>query len=233
MVGPDALKRLAAARALDLVQPGMRLGLGTGSTARHFVDLLGARVRDGLDVVGVPTSEATRAQAFGLGIPLRTLDDLPELDLTIDGADEVDAQLCLIKGGGGAHLREKIVASASRRMVVIADESKLVERLGRFPLPIEVVPFGLAVVRRAIAAALAATGCAGPLVLRTGTDGPFVTDGGNWILDAQLGSIADAAALAGALDGIPGVVEHGLFIGLADAAILAADGGLRILGRLD
>jgi ribose 5-phosphate isomerase A len=233
VVGPDALKRLAAARALDLVQPGMRLGLGTGSTARHFVDLLGARVRDGLDVVGVPTSEATRAQAFGLGIPLRTLDDLPELDLTIDGADEVDAQLCLIKGGGGAHLREKIVASASRRMVVIADESKLVERLGRFPLPIEVVPFGLAVVRRAIAAALAATGCAGPLVLRTGTDSPFVTDGGNWILDAQLGSIADAAALAGALDGIPGVVEHGLFIGLADAAILAADGGLRILGRLD
>lgn len=233
MVGPDALKRLAAARALELVQPGMRLGLGTGSTARHFVDLLGARVRAGLDVACVPTSEATRVQAFALGIPLRTLDDLPELDLTIDGADEVDAQLCLIKGGGGAHLREKIVASASRRMVVIADESKLVERLGRFPLPIEVVPFGLAVVRRAIAAALAATGCAGPLVLRTGADGPFITDGGNWILDAQLGSIADAAALAGALDGIPGVVEHGLFIGLADAAILAADGGLRILGRLD
>jgi len=233
VVSPDALKRLAAARALDLVQPGMRLGLGTGSTARHFVDLLGARVRDGLAIVGVPTSEATRVQAASLGIPLRTLDDLPELDLTVDGADEVDPQLCLIKGGGGAHLREKIVASASRRMVVIADDSKLVERLGRFPLPIEVVPFGVAVVRRAIAAALAASGCAGPLVLRTGADGPFVTDGGNWILDAQLGSIPDAAALAGALDGISGVVEHGLFIGLANAAILAADGGLRILGRLD
>jgi ribose 5-phosphate isomerase A len=233
VVSPDALKRLAAARALDLVQPGMRLGLGTGSTARHFVDLLGARVRDGLAIVGVPTSEATRVQAASLGIPLRTLDDLPELDLTVDGADEVDPQLCLIKGGGGAHLREKIVASASRRMVVIADDSKLVERLGRFPLPIEVVPFGVAVVRRAIAAALAASGCAGPLVLRTGADGPFVTDGGNWILDAQLGSIPDPAALAGALDGISGVVEHGLFIGLADAAILAADGGLRILGRLD
>jgi ribose 5-phosphate isomerase A len=233
VVSPDALKRLAAARALDLVQPGMRLGLGTGSTARHFVDLLGARVRDGLAIVGVPTSEATRAQAASLGIPLRTLDDLPELDLTVDGADEVDPQLCLIKGGGGAHLREKIVARASRRMVVIADDSKLVERLGRFPLPIEVVPFGVAVVRRAIAAALAASGCAGPLMLRTGADGPFVTDGGNWILDAQLGSIPDAAALAGALDGITGVVEHGLFIGLADAAILAADGGLRILGRLD
>ena len=232
-MSPDALKRLAAARALDLVQPGMRLGLGTGSTARHFVDLLGARVRDGLAIVGVPTSEATRAQAASLGIPLRTLDDLPELDLTVDGADEVDPQLCLIKGGGGAHLREKIVARASRRMVVIADDSKLVERLGRFPLPIEVVPFGVAVVRRAIAAALAASGCAGPLMLRTGADGPFVTDGGNWILDAQLGSIPDAAALAGALDGITGVVEHGLFIGLADAAILAADGGLRILGRLD
>ncbi|MFZ4531098.1 MAG: ribose-5-phosphate isomerase RpiA [Alsobacter sp.] len=233
MVGSDALKRLAAARALDIVQPGMRLGLGSGSTARHFVDLLGARVRDGLEIVCVPTSEVTREQAKSLGIPLRTLDDLPELDLTIDGADEIDPHLSLIKGGGGAHLREKIVASASRRMVVIADESKMVERLGRFPLPIEVVPFGLAAVRRAVAAALAATGCAGPLVLRYGPDGPFVTDSGNWILDAQLGSIPDAGALAGALDGIPGVVEHGLFIGLADVAILAADGGLRILGRLD
>lgn len=233
MISADALKRQAAARALDCVRPGMRLGLGTGSTARHFVDLLGARVSGGLDVVGVPTSEATRAQAAALGIPLRTLDDLPELDLTVDGADELDPELRLIKGGGGAHLREKIVASASRRMVVIADESKLVERLGRFPLPIEVVPFGLAAVRRAIAAALAATDCHGPLVLRSGPDGPYVTDSGNWILDAQLGSIADAVALATALDGIAGVVEHGLFIGLADAAILAADGGLRILGRLD
>jgi ribose 5-phosphate isomerase A len=233
VVSADALKRQAAARALDCVRPGMRLGLGTGSTARHFVDLLGARVRDGLDVVGVPTSEATRAQAAALGIPLRTLDDLPELDLTVDGADELDPELRLIKGGGGAHLREKIVASASRRMVVIADESKLVERLGHYPLPIEVVPFGLAAVRRTIEAALAASGCAGPLVLRSGSDGPYVTDNGNWILDARLGSIADANALATALDGIAGVVEHGLFIGLADAAILAADGGLRILGRLD
>ena len=233
MVSADALKRQAAARALDCVRPGMRLGLGTGSTARHFVDLLGARVRDGLDIVGVPTSEATRAQAFALGIPLRTLDDLPELDLTVDGADELDSELRLIKGGGGAHLREKIVASASRRMLVIADDSKLVERLGRFPLPIEVVPFGLAAIRQALAAALAASGCAGPLVLRSGPDGPSVTDSGNWILDAQLGSIPDPVALATTLDGIAGVVEHGLFIGLADAAILAADGGLRILGRLD
>src|SRR5690606_2349361 len=136
----DAHKRAAAAAALDLVSAGMRLGLGTGSTAAHFVAALGARVRDGLKVVGVPTSEATRAQAEGLDIPLTTLDETPELDLTVDGADEIAPDLALIKGGGGALLREKIVAAASARMVVIADESKLVKTPGRFPLPIEVVP---------------------------------------------------------------------------------------------
>ena len=143
-ISPDELKRAAAIRALDFVEPGMRLGLGTGSTARHFVELLGARVRDGLDVVGVPTSEATRADAEKFGVPLTTLDETPELDLTVDGADEIGPGLAVIKGGGGALLREKIVASASRRMIVIADYSKAVPVLGRFPLPVEVVPFGLA-----------------------------------------------------------------------------------------
>src|SRR4051794_22730171 len=146
----DAYKRDAAAAALDHVRPGMRLGLGTGSTARHFVDLLGERVRAGLDVVAVPTSEGTRSQAERLRIPLTSLDDIPALDLTVDGADEIAPDLTLIKGGGGALLREKIVAAASARMVVIADASKWVENLGRVPLPIEVVPFGLAATQRAV-----------------------------------------------------------------------------------
>ena len=151
----DGLKRQAAARALEHVRDGMKLGLGTGSTAKHFVELLGERVRAGLNVVGVPTSEATRADAVRCGIPLTTLDDVDRLDLTVDGADEIDPALNLIKGGGGALLREKIVAAASDRMIVIADESKWVDVLGRFPLPVEVVPFGLAATRRAIGEAFA------------------------------------------------------------------------------
>ena len=227
----DDLKKLAAARALELVRPGMRLGLGTGSTAKHFVDLLGARVAAGLDVICVATSEATQAQALALAIPMSTLDETPELDLTVDGADEIDPQLRLIKGGGAAHLREKIVAAASVRMIVIADDSKLVERLGRFPLPIEVVPFGLEATRRAVAAAIAGCGSAGELVLRKRPDGArLVTDNGNYILDAHLGAIAQPEALALALGQVPGVVEHGLFIGLASGAILAGADGLRLLG---
>jgi ribose 5-phosphate isomerase A len=187
----------------------MRLGLGTGSTAAHFVSLLGERVKSGLRVVGVPTSEATHAQAEREGVPLTTLDEVPELDLTVDGADEIDGELRLIKGGGGALLREKIVAAASRRMVVITDHSKRVERLGRFPLPIEVVPFGLGATRRAIEAALSSTGCAGELRLRSAAmGGPFATDGGHLILDAHLGAIEAPEALAAALASIPGVVEH-------------------------
>jgi len=228
----DALKRQAAARALEHVRDGMKLGLGTGSTAKHFVELLGERVRDGLRVVGVPTSEATRADAERCGVPLSTLDELDHLDLTVDGADEVDPQLNLIKGGGGALLREKIVAAASDRMIVIADESKWVERLGRFPLPIEVNAFGLAATRRAIADVFAARGVAGQLELRRGRDGhAFVTDGGHWIVDAHLGAIPDAAALATALAAIPGVVEHGLFIGLATTAVLAGTAGIRTIER--
>src|SRR3954469_7659023 len=178
----DGLKRQAAARALEHVRDGMKLGLGTGSTAKHFVELLGERVRAGLNVVGVPTSEATRAAPERGGIPLATLDQIDQLDLTIDGADEVDPALNLIKGGGGALLREKIVAAASDRMVVIADESKSVATLGRFPLPVEVIPFGLAATRRAMAQAFAQVGASGQMAVRKRHDGhAFVTDGGHWI----------------------------------------------------
>lgn len=226
---PDSLKREAAARAVDLVEPGMRLGLGTGSTAKHFVALLGERVRGGLDVIGVPTSEATRADAEAAGIRLSTLEETPALDLTVDGADEIAPDLSAIKGGGGALLREKIVAAASARMVVIADESKWVETLGRFPLPVEVVPFGVAPTTIAVEAAALAAGCAGRAVLRRTREGhAFVTDGGHLILDLALGRIPDPAALAERLAAVPGVVEHGLFIGLVRTAILAGSAGIRI-----
>jgi len=228
----DAQKRAAAARAVEFVRPGMRLGLGTGSTAKHFVELLGDRVRAGLNVVGVPTSEATRADAERCGIKLTTLDATPELDLTVDGADEIAHDLSLIKGGGGALLREKVVAAASARMVVIADSSKWVARLGRFPLPIEVLPFGLGATMRAIEKAFATTGASGALKLRAGKDGlAFVTDGGHWIVDASLGRIDDPKDLADALSGIPGVMEHGLFIGLAQTAILAGSDGVTVVER--
>lgn len=209
----------------------MRLGLGTGSTARHFVDLLGERVRDGLRITGVPTSEATRQQAANLGIPLSTLDEIPELDLTVDGADELDGALRLIKGGGAAHLREKIVATASRRVVVIADESKRVAVLGRFPLPIEVVGFGFEATRRAVVRALHAAGCDGDLRVRLRDGRPVLTDGGNLVVDAHLGRIDRPADLAEALDRVTGVVEHGLFLGLCDTAILATPQGVEILRR--
>lgn len=229
----DAQKRAAAARAVELVQSGMRLGLGTGSTAKPFVEMVGEKVRAGLDVIAVPTSEATREIAQSVGIRLTTLEETPELDLTVDGADEIGPDLTLIKGGGGALLREKIVAAASARMVVIADESKWVAKLGRFPLPIEVNKFGLEATRRGIVAALGAAGATGPLTLRKAKDGhPFVTDGGHLIIDAALGEIPDAARLADRLCAVPGVVEHGLFIGLAQKAILAGAGGVRIVDRL-
>lgn len=228
----DALKREAAARALDYVRPGMRLGLGTGSTAAHFVDLLAEKVKAGLDIVGVPTSEATRAQAERLGVPLTTLDEEAELDLTIDGADEVDPDLCLIKGGGGALLREKIVASASKEMIVVADDTKYVKRLGRFPLPIEVVDFGMGATIHAIKLALKASGCDGPIRLRHRPDGHvFVTDQGHLILDAGLGAIADARRLAQELSRVPGIMEHGLFVGLASRVILAGNEGIRVVER--
>jgi ribose 5-phosphate isomerase A len=228
----DDLKRQAAARALEQVRDGMKLGLGTGSTAKHFVELLGERVRAGLKVIGVPTSEATRADADRCGVPLTTLDQVDRLDLTVDGADEIDPNLELIKGGGGALLREKIVAAASDRMIVIADETKWVQTLGRFPLPIEVIPFGLGATRRAIETIFAENGVSGQMDVRKAKDGhAFVTDGGHWIVDAHLGQIPDSPRLAAALNSIPGVVEHGLFIGLARAAVLAGPQGIRVVER--
>jgi len=232
LMSMEDLKRQAAARALEQVRDGMKLGLGTGSTAKHFVELLGERVKAGLKVIGVPTSEATRADAERCGVPLTTLEEIDRLDLTVDGADEIDPNLELIKGGGGALLREKIVAAASDRMIVIADESKWVETLGRFPLPIEVVPFGLGATRRAIEAVFAQNGVSGEMDIRKAKDGhAFVTDGGHWIIDARLGRIPDSPKLAASLNPIPGVVEHGLFIGLARTAVLAGPQGIRVVER--
>ncbi len=226
----DEQKYRAAEAAMAEVTSGMRLGLGTGSTAKHFVDIVGRAVQNGLDVICVPTSEVTAAQALSLGIPLTDLETTPELDLTVDGADELGPGLALIKGGGGALLREKIVAAASRRMIVIADQSKKVEMLGRFPLPIEVNHFGLGVTTAAIAAVMADFNAEGELRRRLKPDTtPFVTDGGHAILDAFFGRIPQPEALARALADIPGVVEHGLFIGLCQRAYVAGPAGIDVL----
>lgn len=230
----DDWKQQAAERALTLVEDGMTLGLGTGSTAARFVDLVGQKVKAGLRVRCVPTSEATRAQAERLGIPLITLDQQPFLDITVDGADELDSELRLIKGGGGALLIEKIVATASGRMVVIADASKQVETLGRFPLPVEIVRFGFGATRNMIEVLAADAGCRGEIKQRMRPDGPpFVTDSGNFILDCAFGRIEEPEALDEALKLIPGVVENGLFLGIADAAIVAGPDGVVMLERDD
>jgi ribose 5-phosphate isomerase A len=222
----DRYKQQAGEAALEHVRDGMRLGLGTGSTAAWFVRALGAAVAGGLDVTGVPTSVATAELAESLGIPLTNLDDTPELDLTVDGADEVGPDLVLIKGGGGALLREKIVAAASRRMIVIADASKRVAQLGAFPLPIEVVDFGLKATCRAISAAASEIGLDAELAVRKRDGDTFRSDGGNLIVDASFGRIPDPKALAERLNRIPGVVEHGLFIGLASLVIVAGPDGV-------
>jgi len=227
----DDPKWRAAKAAMAEVRNGMRLGLGTGSTAKHFVDLVGEAVAGGLEVLCIPTSEVTDAQARSLGIPLTDLEATPELDLTVDGADEIGPGLALIKGAGGALLREKIVATVSKRMVVIADASKRVDMLGRFPLPIEVNHFGLGVSATAIRAVMARFGAAGgELRRRLKPDGtPFVTDGGHAILDAFFGRIPRPEALATALSDIPGVVEHGLFLGLCKRAYVAGPSGVDVL----
>ena len=228
----ETLKREAAQAALKTVTPGMKLGLGTGSTAAHFVDLLGLRVANGLDVICVPTSERTRAQAQSLGVKLTTLDETPELDLTIDGADEFDASLRLIKGGGGALLREKIVAAASKRMIVITDASKEVATLGSFPLPIEIDCFGSKATQLHIARVACNAGLTGAITQRFKSDKtPFISDGGNYILDCDFRAINNPEALAESLSIIPGVVEHGLFIGLASAIFVARADGVSILGK--
>jgi ribose 5-phosphate isomerase A len=224
-----ALKSQAARAALDHVEDGMKLGIGTGSTAEAFVRLLAARVADGLRVVGVPTSERTAELCRELEVPLTTLEAEPRLDLTIDGADEIGPDLVLIKGGGGALLREKIVAAASERMIVIADATKLVQLVGRFPLPIEINIFGRGATLAAIERAGERLGLRGQLALRQGSGGEFLTDGGHNIVDASFGRIPDPRALSQALHAIPGVAEHGLFIDLADMAILAGDTGITTL----
>ncbi len=223
------MKIRAAATALEHVEDGMRLGIGTGSTAEEFVRLLAEKVAGGLRVEGVPTSERTARLCVELGVPLKSLDELPELDLTIDGADEIDPALNLTKGGGGALLREKIVASASTRMIVIADESKLVGTLGAFPLPIEINSFGQVATRIAVEKLASRLGLSGDMKLRASGDGLFTTDGGHLILDASFGRIPDAEALASALNSIPGVVEHGLFINMATLAVIAGPSGARTL----
>lgn len=226
----DDQKKAAAVRALDYVKPGMKLGLGTGSTAEHFVRVLGEKVKAGLDIVGVPTSERTGKLAASLGIQLTNLDDTPHLDITVDGADELDGKLRLIKGGGGALLREKIVATASDRMIVIADASKLVKTLGAFPLPVEVIPFGSAVTARKIAEVASAHGCTGTMSRRADEYGePFFTDSENFIYDCAFGSIPDPDGLAAALNRIAGVVDNGLFIGTAALAIVGTDKGTDII----
>ncbi|MEO0730206.1 MAG: ribose-5-phosphate isomerase RpiA [Pseudomonadota bacterium] len=223
----DDQKRRAAAAALERVEDGMRLGLGSGSTSAAFVDLLGARVKDGLRVVGVPTSQAIKDQAEALGIPLSTLDEEPFVDIAIDGTDEIDGEMRLIKGGGGALLREKIVANASDQLIIIADTSKKVDTLGAFKLPIEVVRFGIHVSRNMIEVLGREAGCDGEIVLRRDIDGkPFVTDNGNLILDCDFGRIEEPELLAAALQMVPGLVDHGLFLGLADVALIADDSGV-------
>ncbi len=227
----DTRKQRAAERAFDFVRPGMKLGLGTGTTAAKFVEIIGERVADGLDVVCVPTSEATRKQAESLKIPLTTLDEVPRLDLTVDGADELDAKLQLIKGGGGALLREKIVASASDLMVVIADASKHVEVLGQFPLPVEITAFGWRSVTSQVKWVAEQIGYEAEIALREKNGKPFVSDGGNYILDCAFGRIDDPDYLSVCLSMLPGVVETGLFLGLADSIILAGPDGVQMIGK--
>ena len=230
----DIAKRAAAARALEMVDDGMTLGLGTGSTAGWFVRLLSERIRSpGLDVIGVATSSATVWLAEELKVPLRRPDEVDRIDLTVDGADEIDTRFNLIKGGGAALLQEKIVASSSERMVVIADDTKYRPALGAFPLPVEVIRFGVALTQRAIAGVLDGMDVDGRrVVLRTGSNGPIVTDEGHYIADLHLGRIGDPAALAAALVAIPGVVETGLFIGTATSVILGrTDGSAEVLYR--
>jgi len=219
----ESHKRAAAERAIELVQPGMVVGLGTGSTARYFIDGLGRRVREGLRVQGVVTSDESRRLAAAAGIAIVDRID-GGLDLAVDGADEIDPTMNCIKGRGGALLREKIVAHASRRFILIADESKLVGRLGRGPVPIEVLPFLWETTSRSIES------LGGRPELRLAAGAPYRTDNDNLILDTTFGMVD--AGLGQALHGIPGVLEHGLFIGMAKAAIIASAAGIRILGEL-
>lgn len=219
--GQDLGKKTAAAMALAHVKPGMALGLGSGSTAEWFVRLLGERLRgEALDIACAATSRRTETLARQEGIPLRPLDEFERLDLTVDGADEIDPALNLIKGGGACHLIEKIVATASNDLIIIADESKLVPVLGAFPLPVEIATLGWRTTMRRLADALGDIPMA-----RRGGDDPTLTDENNYIVDCRMGQIADAQTLAATLSAIPGVVEHGLFLGMASRALIGGVDG--------
>jgi ribose 5-phosphate isomerase A len=212
----DQEKEAAARASLQFVKDGQVVGLGTGSTAAYFIKLLGEKVKNGMRVRGIPTSDRSRELAESLGIPLTTLDECQEIAVTVDGADEVDPQLRLIKGGGGAMLREKIVASATKQLVIVADATKQVPVLGKFPLPVEVIQFAQALVAKRI------TALGAQVSVRMNGDGtPYVTDERNHILDCRFGQIADADVLARQLGEMPGVVEHGLFIGMASVVLFA------------
>lgn len=225
MLSGDESKRAAAERSMVYVQDGMRIGLGTGSTAKHVLELLGERVRGGLRITGVPSSQAAAELARKVGIPLASFAEVEELDLAIDGADEVGPELALIKGGGGALLHEKIVASAAKQFIVVVGEGKVVPRLGRFPLPVEVVPFAGPLVKRKLEAMGAHP------ELRKKGDAVYVTDEGNWIFDCHFGSIPQPEHTAAQLRGIIGLVEHGLFLNVATRVIVADSTGVSVMER--
>ncbi|WP_373504348.1 ribose-5-phosphate isomerase RpiA [Aestuariivirga sp.] len=223
----DEQKKAAALAALEYVKPGNKVGLGTGSTANHFITALAEKAKAGLDVECVATSKATFELAKSLGLKITTLEKQPRLDITVDGTDEFDGKFQLIKGGGGALLLEKIVASSSRYMVVIADQSKQVETLGRFPLPVEVVPFGINATAWKIERALRILELKGKLVLRLKDGKPFVTDSGNAIIDVTIGAIPNPDQLSTYLSVIPGVVDHGLFVNLCGIILMGTDDGVK------
>jgi len=225
MLTADESKRLAAERSMAYVHDGMRVGLGTGTTSKFVLELLGERVRAGLKIVGVPTSRAAEELARKSGIPLTTFAEAGELDIAIDGADEVGPNLALIKGGGGALLHEKIVASAAKQFIVVVGEGKVVPMLGKFPLPVEVIPFAGALVKKRLS-----TLGANPVLRKTGNT-PYLTDEGNWIFDCHFDSIPNPERTAAELRAIVGVVEHGLFLGMATRVIVADGQGISVLER--
>ncbi|WP_341760545.1 ribose-5-phosphate isomerase RpiA [Candidatus Endowatersipora endosymbiont of Watersipora subatra] len=226
----DTKKIRAGEAALRFIESGMRVGIGSGSTAEAFIHVLNKKIAKGFQIIGVPTSLRTQKLCQVLNIPITDLDKIPELDVTIDGADEIDPALNLIKGGGGALLREKIVAYASRTMIVIADETKMVDKLGRFPLPIEVNLFGLKATQIAIKKLADCLGLSAKYTLRKNSDSTvFITDSGHNIIDVSFSNISDFKTLTEQLPQIPGVVEHGLFIGIASRAIVATNSGIDII----
>lgn len=227
----DQMKKAAAIEALKFVKPGMNIGLGTGSTANHFIEALGVKVKEGLAVHGVATSKASKELAEKFGIPLTTLDAQPHLDLTVDGADEFDSEFRLIKGGGGALLFEKIVASSSRYMVVVADESKKVKTLGKFPLPVEVMRFGAKATAWKMERAFKMLKLDAKMVLRVKDGKPFVTDGGHFIIDCSINEIPEPERLDALLKSIPGVVETGLFVGICGIVLMGTPKGVKEFKR--